>query len=208
MGVIRKDIISAGNEESALELGENLKRLLQNYCDMKKIIIAKIVYKLRSNQDYNKNKSRAYNLVPSIVKENLDIYLDIDSNTVSLEEVVESVPDKIIVRTADEFLENKKYNYLSKLFSVMNYICRKEDGSRYSDTEKEAALLARNTKLLKVRPFLVELYLREAQPEVEPLDSSHDIKGPYTFASYYDPEEMEYYGHDYDDREEYPKFKI
>lgn len=202
MSILKTKIMSCNNMENLNVLSQDLRMLVNSYFHLKEGIINRIIHKIKDNPNYQKNKTKAYYLIPGIVEENIENYLDLENNTISIEKFLSYVPVEIIVKAANEFLGSKKLNHLLKIYGVQSIICRKENGEAYKLSEVERAIIVYYSSLLKNEQAKIARILKDSVSEKEYVDTAYDLEGPYSFKQYYSKEEMDYYGHGEDSRDD------
>ena len=195
---IRHEITTSTNEQLILGLGEVLANVLTIYNTIRELIIKALKKELNNNSinlnKYRANKNKAIKHSQAVADAIYESCIDNNENlnyvNITVEEFLTAVPNAYLSIAINEFMNAQKEDMVLKLFSIISKICRKEDGTKYTKSELEKALL--NCMFIKEKG--VEVFGVFGETIDEPLDTSRNLQGDLSFASHYGIDEQDYYG--------------
>ncbi len=167
-----------------------LSKLFNNLIDgINDNIVDNIIHSNR----YRKNMKKVNKEYETLISENILHLLDISHTDIRLEDLLSRIPVEVLYECTKDFVNKNSKSSLNRVYLVVDKLCTKEDGSKY--TQKEV-----DDGILKEYKSLIGSNTRAIINEYERLNNTRkhslDKKTKYTYDPYYTKDEMDDYGDD------------
>ena len=143
--------------------------------------------RLRQSNVYKLNKKIAFKAFKRVIDDNLLSLIDYEKSTTRLDLLVTYIPNEIIYEIVGDIISNSKNTELVSIYYYLaTNMCRKEDGSIYSQKTMDLAII-NYYNFLKSRN-LIKVYEKRIEHDMD------DRKSEYGYEPYYSSDEVDYYG--------------